>query len=524
MPQRLIRLGTRRSLLARAQSSAVARSLERAHPGLRVELLGIDTRGDRILDVPLSKVDGKEFFTAEIDAALREGAVDITVHSFKDLSLERPAELCLGAVPARANPRDIALFAPDVVARLAAGEPLRVGSSSPRRQAFVPAFLESVLPRFPGVPPPRVQLCELRGNVDTRLRRLREPRGSERQLDAVVLAFAGLSRLCQDEAVGAADVLRELLAGLPRMLLPLTDCPAAPAQGALAIECRSDDAATRALLAAIDDAPTRAAIATERALLAERGGGCHQRFGATRVHAGVLGDLLYVREANASGACEPQLRWQSPASLPRVANKEVWDGSRHPTAGCEALPQAQATLGQALGGCDALFVSHRRALPAELPESLRHCAHVWVPGTGTWSALAARGLWVEGCAESLGFDALRPLLAEPLLGLPAASRWLALTNEEALAGWSGISALATYRHADTVPAAPGTGAAGAAGPTAALRIWWHSGVQFDRWRAQLRPGAVHACGPGKTADRLRQAGLDPLVFPGVRQWREWLQA
>jgi hydroxymethylbilane synthase len=161
-----LRLGTRRSLLARAQSSAVARDLERAHPGLKVELVGIDTRGDRITDVPLSQIDGKEFFTAEIDAALEGGAVDITVHSFKDLSLERPARLHLGAVPARQNPRDIVYFAPDVLEVLARRGTLRIGSSSPRRAAFVPAFLERALP---GAAAPsgqaRVELCALRGNV-----------------------------------------------------------------------------------------------------------------------------------------------------------------------------------------------------------------------------------------------------------------------------------------------------------------------------------------------------------------------
>ena len=301
MSQRPLRLGTRRSLLARAQSSAVARMLERAHPGLAVELVGIDTRGDRILDVPLSQVDGKEFFTAEIDAALRAGTVDLTVHSFKDLSLERPAELCLGAVPERENPRDIVFFASDVRERLAAGASLRIGSSSPRRQAFVPGFLERALPGRATPGAARVTLCELRGNVDTRLRRLREARGSERQLDGVILAFAGVARLWQDESVGAGAILRELLAGLPRMVLPLTLCPAAPAQGALAIECRTDDTHTRALLAAIDHPATRAAVAAERVLLAERGGGCHQRFGATQRQVDGLGPLLYVREADADG-------------------------------------------------------------------------------------------------------------------------------------------------------------------------------------------------------------------------------
>jgi hydroxymethylbilane synthase len=509
MSQRPLRLGTRRSLLARAQSSAVARTLEKLHPGLEVELVGIDTRGDRITEIPLSQVDGKEFFTAEIDAALRAGTVDLTVHSYKDLSLERPPELHLGAVPARENPRDIVFFAADTLAQLARGAPLRIGSSSPRRQAFVPAFLERALPGAP-----RIELCELRGNVDTRLRRVREPRGSERQLDGVILAFAGLSRLWQDESVGAAAILRELLAGLPRMLLPLNLCPAAPAQGALAIECRNDDARTRALLAAIDDPATRSAIAAERALLAERGGGCHQRFGATQVQVPGLGALLYVREAGDDGAAAPQLRWSLPA--PPRAPLRPWDGSAQSAPEVESVAGAVERCAQRLAASGAAFVAHRRALPDMPAAAVNRCPHIWVSGTESWFALAARGVWVEGCAEALGFEALRATLEAPLLSLPAMSQWLALTNEEAAAGWGEVPVLATYRHAPAAQphAAPGD----------ARQLWWASGVQFERWRARLGADCQHACGPGKTAATLRRAGVQEVtVFPSVHHWREWLR-
>src|ERR1700689_291253 len=138
MAPRALKLGTRRSALARAQSAAIARQLEQLHAGLKVELIGIETRGDRIQDRPLSSVDGKEFFTAEIDQALLDGAVDFTVHSYKDLSLERTARLRLAAVPAREQPNDIVIFARDVPERLAAGFQLTLGTSSPRRMCFVP--------------------------------------------------------------------------------------------------------------------------------------------------------------------------------------------------------------------------------------------------------------------------------------------------------------------------------------------------------------------------------------------------
>ena len=514
MSHRPLRLGTRRSVLARAQSAAVARALEQQHPGLKVELVGIDTRGDQVTDVPLSQIDGKEFFTAEIDAALMRGEVDLTVHSFKDLSLERPAALCLGAVPRRENPRDIVFFAPDILEQLARGARVRVGSSSPRRAAFTPQFLQRALPGNP-----EVQLCELRGNVDSRLRRLRLPRDSERQLDAVVLAFAGVARLWEDELVGAHALVAELLADLPRMLMPLTHSPGAPAQGALAIECRSEDAATRALLAAIDDAATRGSIAAERALLGARGGGCHQQFGATHRFVPDLGALLYTREADASGARDPEQAWEPLQPLPALAAPvRSWDGSALPTPPSLPIPGAAAQAAAALAHAAAGFITHRRALPDLPAAQINACAHLWVPGVETWFALAARGVWVEGCAEGLGFQALASTLGAPLLGLPAPEQWLVLTYEEALPHWRGHQAFATYRHQ--------SGADDSQAPSAAVsHVYWHSAAQFERWGDRLGAHVHHACGPGRTSERLRDAGVAKLtVFPSARHWREWLGA
>jgi hydroxymethylbilane synthase len=540
MAPRALKLGTRRSALARAQSAAVARQLEQLHPGLQVELTGIETRGDRILDKPLSTVEGKEFFTAEIDAALLAGEVDFTVHSYKDLSLQRTARLALAAVPRREQPRDIALFAPDVRQRLLEGQELRIGSSSPRRAAFVPEFLQRMLPH--AVQPAgaaRVRLVELRGNVDSRLRRLHEPRGAARHLDGVVLAFAGLARLWADAA--GNQLLRELLAPLPRMVLPLSACPAAPAQGALALECRSDDTGTLALLRAIDDAPTRRAVDVERALLAQRGGGCHQRFGATQIDVPGLGALLYVREAGQSDAANAtgtvQLHWTPELPLPAPSATVVaWDGSRAERLGIETIEAAEALVRDSLHSAEALFVTHRRALPEAGVPALPPQSHVWVPGLDTWQALAARGLWVEGCAEGLGFAALQPLLAEALLQLPPQDHWTVLTHAGAAGGWSAGRVIATYRHREVragaelaAEAAGAESAAESAAEAAAPKpqtthVYWHSGAQFDRWRCALGPHVQHACGPGKTYEHLRGAGVHNLrMFPQVVHWRQWLR-
>jgi hydroxymethylbilane synthase len=515
-PARL-RLGTRRSALAWVQSSQIAAALESAHPGLSVEMVGIDTRGDRVLDVPLASIDGKEFFTAEIDTALREGRVDFTVHSLKDLSLERPDDLVLAAVPRRANPRDIALFAADVPQRLAAGEGLRIGTSSPRRAELLPPFLSRALPFAARN---RIELVNLRGNVDSRLRRLREPRGSERHLDGIVLALAGLSRLYADtltERQGRA-LLDGLLQGLPYIVMPLTEVPGAPGQGALAVECRSGDTATRTLLAVLEDPATRGAIAVERQLLAVQGGGCHQRFGATLQWLPGMGGLLHVAGRGANGADIGERRWMPETGLPPLPRESrTWDGST--AAKSAATPLVDGAALASMLASPAVFVAHWRALPDGGAAALQG-RQVWTSGSTSWFELAARGVWVSGCAEGLGADAAATLVGEPVLRLPATANWEVLTHRGAeeswrSGAWSGARAIGTYAVAEGV-------LPDAAGLAAATHVYWNSVSQFERGRLSTRPDAWHASGPGKTAEHIRTAGVRRFqTFPSVREWRQW---
>ena len=332
MPPRALKLGTRRSALARAQSAPSRSSSSSCIPGSAVELVGIETRGDRILDKPLSSVDGKEFFTAEIDAALLAGQVDLTVHSYKDLSLERSRAPALGGGAACASSRTTSrCLRADVPERLAAGHELRVGSSSPRRASFVPGLPAAGAAAANGRCSARVRLVELRGNVDSRLRRLHEPRGSARQLDGIVLAFAGLARLWADAA--GSVLLRELFWPLPRMVLPLSAVPAAPAQGALAIECRRGRCSDRRAAArASIMPPTRRAVATERALLGAARWRLPSALRRDADRGAGLGTLLYLRDADADGrplrraaAARGRRRQRSSRRADAV---KAWDGSR----------------------------------------------------------------------------------------------------------------------------------------------------------------------------------------------------
>ncbi|TMB50914.1 MAG: hydroxymethylbilane synthase, partial [Deltaproteobacteria bacterium] len=253
-----MRLGTRGSALARAQAALVHEALVGRHPALRVETVYIRTSGDRGEREARAPAGLKGLFVKEIEDALLAGEIDVGVHSMKDLPARLPAGLVVGAVPARAAAHDVLIGAAGL-RELPSGA--RVGTASVRRRA-------QLLARRPDL-----AVTPLRGNVDTRLRRWRE-----RAVDALVLAAAGLERL------GIAEPAAHPLA--PEEFLP------AVGQGALALECRADAAATRALLAAVEDRAAATAVAAERAFLLAIGGDCNTPLAA---HATIADGRVALR-------------------------------------------------------------------------------------------------------------------------------------------------------------------------------------------------------------------------------------
>ena len=260
----MIRIATRRSPLAKWQANHVRDLLMAREPGAEVVLHELMTRGDRILEVPLAEVGGKGLFVKEIEDALLNREAEIAVHSMKDLPAVLAPGLVLASVPVREDPRD-ALCSPKhgTLDRLPKGA--RVGTSSLRRSAQLKALR------------PDLQLEVVRGNVETRLRKASE------ELDAVVLAYAGLRRL------GLGDRATQVFE--TTQMLP------AVAQGALALECRADDAATLKRLAALEDAETRWRIEAERGFLARIEGGCQVPIAG---HATMEGGQLVLRALVAS--------------------------------------------------------------------------------------------------------------------------------------------------------------------------------------------------------------------------------
>jgi hydroxymethylbilane synthase len=281
-----LRLGTRASELARTQSQTVADAITAA-TGTPVELVPIVTEGDRSSEA-ITQLGGTGVFVAAIRRALTEGSVDLAVHSYKDLPTAPEPGLIIAAVPVREDPRD-ALVARDglTLGELPAGS--KVGTGAPRRVAQLRAL---------GL---GLEIVPIRGNVDTRLRRV-----SAGDLDAVVLARAGLTRL------GRLEEITETLD--PLQVLP------APAQGALAVECRTSDARTRELLGRLEDSLVRACVVAERSVLAALEAGCSAPVAAyAEVAEGESGPELFLRASVTAIDGSDAVRGSVAGPLPEAA-------------------------------------------------------------------------------------------------------------------------------------------------------------------------------------------------------------
>ena len=283
--RKLIRIGTRASLLALAQSNWIKGLIEARHPGTTVELVKIVTKGDKILDVPLAKVGGKGLFVKEIEEAMLAGDVDIAVHSMKDVPAELPEGLHIGIITQRENPFDAFISNRCVTCReLPHGA--TVGTSSLRRKAQLAVIR------------PDLKIEDLRGNLDTRLRKL-----DEGQYDAIILAAAGLNRLSLSDRAKSFFTEEEMLPAV--------------AQGAVGIELRQDDPELLAGLVFMDHRETSLAVRAERGFLHRLQGGCqvpiagfatlpdHDTIRMTGLVASVCGGRI-IRRSLAAPTVDPE--------------------------------------------------------------------------------------------------------------------------------------------------------------------------------------------------------------------------
>jgi hydroxymethylbilane synthase len=382
-------IAARKSDLAKIQAYQVGLELTKKNPHLNIEYHFRESLGDVNNSDPLWKMPEKGVFTEDFYQGLVSGEWDMVVHSWKDLPVEDKAETELVATLPREDQRDLLLFKKSSLGK----KKIQILSSSPRRAYNLQKALPLLLPEGVGDSPESIQFEPVRGNIQTRVRKLLEG-----QADGLIVAKAALDRLLscvQEEFSPTRRFLREALGlsgGLAWMVLPLSLNPTAAAQGALAIEIKKGRADLRKLLETINDPSTFSVVQEERTILKGWGGGCHQKIGISILQRD-YGRLTWARGERETG---------EKILLETLVREEVIKkGDYFPKTSKPLWFDREATeWNRDLSSFNAHWVSKNEALPEEVHFKDENV--VWTSGLQTWFKLARRGIWVNGSAESLG--------------------------------------------------------------------------------------------------------------------------
>ena len=477
----------------------MADRVRRIHPDAKIELVPRSSRGDRLTGVPLSALDGTDFFTEEIFEALRAGEADIAVHSLKDMSAPHFFSHDAFAVVDREDVRDIAIFHPSVHEKLRRGERITIGTCSPRRERMATEFLRQALPSDGR--PVHIDVRSIRGNVEGRLQQLHDG-----VFDGTILATAGLIRLLRSDN----GLISGLLADKPRMVLPLVECIPAPCQGAIVAEADPARPEMKRLLQAINDEGLLADAVAEKRMAWGYGTGCLQKFGVVTLR-NVHGVCQYAAGEDQHG--QAFSHWSGLPAAP--SPDDVWFSS---TDHMRSFFSYAATNESLQTTAPVVFIANYKALNEPGVRGMLDGRRVWVSGTRTWLELSRMGIWVEGSADALGIAQLEPLWASPLIGIRRDDVCMVTHAEAAVRRRArGEQAVAPYRLEPLLDAPV------AEALTNATHIFWSSFAQFEHYGRFVGPEATHACPGGETAERLLEAGIRPVIFPTLKSFIAWKQ-
>lgn len=489
-----VTIASRRSDLARIQAYQVGETLRTAHPQIEINYSFHESLGDKNLNDPLWKMPEKGVFTQDFREGLLRGDFDLVVHSWKDLAIEDDPETEIVATLTRADQRDLLLVRKDRWPQVEQTAVISILTSSPRRAHNLDSFLRLALP----AKIEELRFENVRGNVPTRIRKLLEG-----EVDGLIVAKAALDRLLdapQPEFAETQTFLRKALSQCRWMVLPLRENPSAPAQGALAVEISRQRPDMRGLLASLSAAGDFAAVVEERSILRSYGGGCHQKIGASVLRR-PYGEITFLRGLTDDGQVLDRVSLKpSIPRPPKISRAEMWPLSKSDVDWFtrERLDARPPDSGR------GLWIAKADALPDDWPVQTDQL--VWASGIQTWKRLADRGVWVNGCAESLGEH--EPPRIETMAG--GAVQWLKLTHESGYTEGE-VETLATYR---IVPKRE------ADGLRAKKYFFWTSGSAFEYalsqspWLKEM----THFCGPGNTQRILERHGIEPHVFLDHQQW------
>lgn len=523
------KIGTRGSLLALTQCLQVKNQLE-AISDHQFELKIISTEGDENTTLPLWQMDGKDFFTKELDHALLGEEVDMVVHSYKDLGSDRPGGITLAAITERKFPHDILLIKKTTVKKLAEKELKKfiVGTSSPRRMRNLEKGLRDFLPNGKEVAL-QIETKALRGNVNTRIEKLRDD-----QFDAIVLALPGIERLAKglpdknNEAFqkygNPTAILEELLNGITFMILPLTTFPAAASQGALGVEVKEDrDDELEEVLKKLNHQKTIREVKREREIFQKFGGGCHLAVGITVTECSnlicqnVLGEVDQ-KEYALSGIYEPRAPFTGKSAFLGINATSGKTSEGIEIIYDEYLEKKVLPSKQDLKDANVL-ITNRSAIQTLTAHRLSTDQIIYASGEKTMKALADAGLWCHGCANSWGEDFLNNLTSSHLITLMNGKKdWKVLTNNDDDSDFG--------KHIKVYEKVP----LSSLDEEYIKRVqncdvyYWTSFNQYIKYNDffQLKKQAIHCTGIGKTYSAFLEHDIDVLPFASMREFKEWI--
>jgi hydroxymethylbilane synthase len=494
-------IACRGSWLSLAQAQLFITKATAQYPSYTFTLKIIETSGDKEQSKPLHLVEGQDFFTKEIQDCLKNNEADFAIHSMKDVSSIHFFKDGHFAIFDRAILQDVAIFNPTVINKIKNGAQIVIGTSSPRRSNMATNFLQKALPVLSSHTI-NVVAQSIRGNVDTRLQKLHDE-----QYDGIILAAAGLHRLLQYEP--SAKKIGDLLKDKKLMLLPLFNCPPAAGQGAIVAETNSNNTQAIQILNAINNEQLLNAISKERVYATKYGYGCSQQFGVFHL------DTPTISFTYAAGKNDTQntfTEWDFKTTVD-LNNKKLFASTDYMKNFFlyknldDVLPTSNL---------NTVFISSHKAIHSKkIIESLLS-KNIWAAGTRTWYELAKMGLWVQGCADGLGFNFLKNIFTSPLININSNSVEI-ITNTSSKAHWikDGIAAIGTYQLVNNISTEIQTNVADSD------VIFWTSFQQYQLCKPFIKQEVLHACPAGKTATLLIAAGLQPIIFPTIKAFNYW---
>lgn len=492
------KIACRGSWLSLAQVEIFKQKVLTVDPSITFELVIVETAGDKNQTTPLHLVEGKDFFTKEIQEAITKGTADFALHSMKDVSSEEYFKGTAYAVIDRDCLQDTIIFNKNILEKIKKGEEISIGTSSPRRNYAALNFLEKALPALGSSP--NLRAIPIRGNVDTRLRKL--DRGD---YDGIVLAVAGINRLL--DFAPTVDSIKTLLHDKLKMVLPLFECPPAAGQGAIVAEAASENKQAVKILKKIENAQLTHAIKSERKSAYKYGYGCSQQFGTFHLD---LPSTSFTYSSGLDNKNNAILDFDFSVSV-QTKHKTLFTGTDYMGKFFEYLYEHDQ-----LELSNFIFVANHKAIhSSELIKTLQS-KKIWVAGSRTWKELAKKGIWVEGCADGLGLDFVQPVLFSPYVNAQKSDVTI-LTSQSGGERWAdeGWKTICTYQA--TANPSPEI----IKEVSMADIILWTSYEQYLSLKEYVKNEVVHCSLYGKTSDLLKEDNLNPIIFPGIKAFQVW---